>query len=555
MIEVLTPEVANRIAAGEVIDRPSSIVRELLDNALDAGSTSIDVHLSRGGLDGIRVVDDGQGMSGEDLRLCFLPHATSKVRSFDDLWRVRTLGFRGEALASVGICARLSIASREHSADAANQLVVEGGELLSMGPHHGAPGTVADVSRLFFDLPARRRFLKSAGAESGLCRAVFLDKAVAFPHVEMRLFVDGRMRDYLAVDPPRQRICGAYADLKVDLLQMLEAEGEGYRVRLGMFPPEVSRRDRRRIHVFVNSRRIQDFGLIQAVEYGFQGSLPGGLHPVAFVFVEVEPDRADFNIHPAKKEVRLRDKASIHHSISSLVSSSLRSTTRYSRADTPPVGTSDLGLSYRPAPSRAQSGLVQTLSRVPSDGDAQEPGDDLVYLGRAFGVFLVAQRGESLYLVDQHAAHERVIYERLRSRKGDMQELMFPITFEADPGQDSYLRSGAEDLDALGIRVRRQGDGVYEVTHLRADLSEVKEEDIVGFLLGDRGGKENLERKLYAMVACKSAVRDGDELDAAAARELLRAAFVLPEPRCPHGRPLWYEISREELLRRVLRIV
>ena len=289
-IRILREEVSRKIAAGEVIDRPFSIVRELLDNAIDAGASAIDVYLEAGGLSRVRVVDDGAGMGRDDLELCWKPHATSKIESEDDLLKVSSLGFRGEALSSIAVCSRLSITSATDPSEPALRLEVLGGELRGVEECPGRKGSVVDVAELFYNFPARRKFLRSVSAESSLCRSIFLDRAVAHPSIAFRLYGEGELKLSLPAAAPLERISLAYGQ-KLDSRLLVEssAEGSGFRVRIDAGRPELRRRDRKLIQVFVNRRRVAEFSLMQAVEYGFAGYVPGGWYPVAFVFVEIDP--------------------------------------------------------------------------------------------------------------------------------------------------------------------------------------------------------------------------------------------------------------------------
>jgi DNA mismatch repair protein MutL len=321
-VQILREEVSRKIAAGEVIDRPLAVVRELLDNALDAGARSVELYLEGGGLERIRVVDDGQGMSRQDLELAAQRHATSKIEHEDDLARVTTLGFRGEALASMAACARLTLTSQQEggggagspSPTGAYRLVVEGGRRLAMEPVAGLRGTTVDVAQLFYNLPARRRFLKSAASESLGCRQAFLEKALPHPSVGFRLFVDGELRLFLPAQEPRDRVAAAMG-LELQHLHLSEGKTTGARALIVAGRPELARRDRKYLHLYVNRRRIADYSLLQAAEYAFGQYVPGGSHPVAFLFLEVDPALVDFNIHPAKKEARFRNQAELRQLI------------------------------------------------------------------------------------------------------------------------------------------------------------------------------------------------------------------------------------------------
>ena len=306
-IQILREEVTRKIAAGEVIDRPFSVVRELLDNSLDAECSEITLMIEGGGLSRIRVIDHGFGLSEEDLRLCFLSHSTSKIREEEDLYRSTTLGFRGEALASIGTCARLEIVSKPSEENHANRLTVQDGKLLSLDPCQGKDGTNTEVTELFAHVPARREFLKSRSAETTMCKSIFLDKTLPFPDLSFRFFVDGSLNIFLPAQDLLNRVSTAYSSqLKPSLLHEIEVDGEGFTARVVLGGPELSRRDRKLIQVFINKRRIFTYPLVQAMEYAFSPYLPGGNFPMAFIFLEILPQLVDFNVHPAKKEARIK---------------------------------------------------------------------------------------------------------------------------------------------------------------------------------------------------------------------------------------------------------
>ena len=438
-IRVLADDTARQIAAGEVIDRPYSIVRELLDNAIDAGAANVRVEVVKGGLEQIRVVDDGAGMDEEDLRLCTLRHATSKIADHRDLARVSTLGFRGEALASIGACSVLTLTSRRKEQASAHRALVRFGRAEGVRPSAGVQGTTAEVSSLFFELPARRRFLKSRGAETALCRRTFLEKALPHPEVAFEFAVDGAQVMRMPAGSPLDRTAAA-AGLDAADFACVHGGGEGLRVAALAARPERARRDRSGIHVYLNRRRITDYGLVQAVEYGYGEFLPGGLHPVAYLFVEIDPEMVDFNVHPAKREVRLRRPGELHRAISSTLQREIRSwqsqvergaAAGESRSAAPSASFLAEAPPVLPALARlpradAEAAPPDVLSSRPEArttpgttpgtwrGRAPDPDAEVRYLGQAFHLFLVAEVGDRIYFVDQHAAHERVLYEQLR---------------------------------------------------------------------------------------------------------------------------------------------
>ncbi|HET6487241.1 MAG TPA: DNA mismatch repair endonuclease MutL [Spirochaetia bacterium] len=575
-IRILREEVSRKIAAGEVIDRPLSIVRELVDNALDAEARSIDVYLEAGGISRIRVVDDGAGMGPEDLDLCWQAHATSKIEHEDDLLRVTSLGFRGEALSSIATCSRLSIQSSPRAAGErqgpAHRLEVRAGKRLSFEPGPGRNGTTVEVTELFHDFPARRKFLRSPSAESGLCRSVFVDRAVAHPDVGMRLFVDGDLKLTLPAGGLKDRIALAYAQqLDGRLLREAGLEIEGARVRLVAGLPELRRRDRKLMQVFVNGRRIAEYALLQAVEFGFSGTVPGGWHPVAFVLLDVDPSLVDFNIHPAKKEARFRNLPEVHRLVVAAVQRMLA----------PSVSSA---ASRGQAPSEAGPGMAGGANRPPAETHGPIPlipredrpapaGDGLPirYLGQVFGVFLIFELPGRLVMLDQHAAHERLIYDRMGARAPALQEMLFPLAFDASEEEAARIEAARADLEALGIAVqpssggptggRRAGARSFEVTSLSSDFQALPAENLVELLRGV-GGVEprpgsgaDWKDHLRAGAACKLALKDGDPVDPVTARELCAGALRLAVPRCPHGRPIWHQIAEDALRKLVDRPV
>ncbi|MGA2381584.1 MAG: DNA mismatch repair endonuclease MutL [Spirochaetia bacterium] len=548
-IRILRDEVSRKIAAGEVIDRPFSIVRELLDNAIDAGALSVDVYLEGGGLSRIRVVDDGAGMDEADLALCSQPHATSKIETEDDLQHATSLGFRGEALSSIALCSRMVMVSCNDAGAPAHRLEVRGGKQVALEKALGRRGTIVDVSELFFNYPARKKFLRSASAESGLCRSIFVDRAVAHPGVSFRLFSDDQVKQSLPPAAPVERIARAYDHL-LDPRHLAEASerGEGFTVRIIAGSPELRRRDRKLLQCFVNRRRVTEFALLQAAEFGFAGYVPGGWHPAAFVFVEIDPSLVDFNIHPAKKEVRFRNLPDVHRAVVAAVRKMLEP-----RAPNPEE--------TLPRASGVASGFhgkqerpIFSLSFSPDPpGPASGAGGGIRFLGQVFGVFLVFELPGRMLVLDQHAAHERILYERLAARAPAMQEMLFPLCFDVTDEEERRLMEAREELEEIGIGLKRAGARAMEVSALAADLKPLPEADLVEMVRGVGG--ERWRHSLLATAACRLALKEGDPVDPVTARELCAQALQLTVPRCPHGRPIWHELREESLLRLVDRPV
>ncbi len=605
-IRVLPPDVAKRIAAGEVIDRPAAALRELLDNALDSGARNIVVEMQGGGIELLRVVDDGSGMGKDDLSLSILPHATSKISALDDLLSLSTLGFRGEALSSMASVARVEIVSAIRDDEAWRLDSVPDGTV-AIVPSRGSRGTHVTIRELFANFPARRKFLKRASAEASACKAVFVDKAMAFPEVAFKLSSDSRLLLALRPSGLAERVLAASLPAEAPgLYRELIANGTGFKAKIVASLPAIHRNDRRHLQVFINGRKVQDYGLAQALEYGYHGYLPGAAWPLVYAFIEVDPEYADFNIHPAKKEVRLknldeiraglirsiRDYLGAHSRIapSSAIpgtepaASSLFSVddSRKFQYASPPAATFQNAKDRFTGPQPGETAnaaegrlswaaIAEAAARIRENEpcDTQESlratthGKNTVamadasgfrYLGRALGVFLVFQTGDEVILMDQHAAHERLLYDEIMAGRAISQELLVPVVFEPESDEeDSYIATHAQELAAAGFRLAREGRA-WLLESAPALLPEAMTGAIFE-ILRSRPDPDELLRETAAQAACRAAVKDGDELDETGAVALIRAALALPEPRCPHGRPIWLKLSRDDLFRAVRRLV
>ena len=618
-VKALNPETARKIAAGEVIDRPAAVIRELLDNAIDAGSSKVQVEISGGGIERIRVTDNGCGMSREDLAICTDTHTTSKISTAEDLLSLHSLGFRGEALSSIKAVSNLEIPSTR-SGPAAWKL-----QLGKIFPARLNAGTVVQVENLFENFPARKQFLKRAAAETALCRTVFLDKALPHYTIEMRFITDGELRFLLpSTQSLRERCLAAFSFKEPETLFFeIEGNGEHFSFRIVLGSPDVVRSDKRAIMVFVNGRRITEFGLTQAIDYGGEGYFPNGGHPVAFLFLTVAPSRVDFNIHPAKKEARFQDYSAIHHAVSSAVGSFYRQHTvasllkeKYDPDLTRPLdfqrGESDgnlkqqsgiqseygnrqdgYGSAFRqiaataavpysagghiiPPPAAmgtsftdeswesisyaaATDSVAQGTAPVASEPAPymQNPPDippaDFKLLGQVAGTFIAVEKNDALYLIDQHAAHERIIFEQLQHNIGGVQELLIPYRIiTSSEEDDSFIRKHRELLCKAGFALTDEGAGVWQVTAVPARWTGT-ERDLIRDITGVRKNAGDILYQILASAACRAACKDHAILDPVTQQRIAAQAFELPEPLCPHGRPIWIVLTREELFKRVKR--
>ena len=573
-IRILPPEEARRIAAGEVIDRPSALVREFLDNAIDAGSRLIEVQIEEGGISRTEVIDDGEGMTREDLELCSLTHATSKIRCLDDLSTAATLGFRGEALAAAAAVSRLEILSSQNGTEAW-KLSVGPGEKNAplLEQSRRAKGTSVRALGLYDTIPARKRFLKRPGSEAASCRQIFNEKALAFPNIAFRFTQDGVLKAFLPPVPSlRERFIQIFLEEREGaFIHEIANGGEGFSVSVVAGGPELPRKDRRLQFVFANNRRIQDFALLQALEYGLQGWFPNGTHPLGAVFVTIDPALADFNIHPAKREARFADQGAIHHALSSALRDFSR---RYNMAAslrgeasfrTEKETDTDYLFKYS-----ARKGAENHTNQYEQNGEeltvpallAAEAAEESAvpypaaggtrFLGRLFGLFILVEKGEGLYIIDQHAAHERILYNRFIAGPVPRQELLIAIPFAAENAEDDgFLETKRDELAKLGIVIRRTRDE-WLIEALPAGW-KLSDRETVSEILNLKNAGENMAERWAATLSCHEAVKDGDFLDEKTALALAEAAFALPVRRCPHGRPIWFELSRGDLLRAVKR--
>ena len=510
-VEILAPEVSRRIAAGEVIERPASVVRELVDNSIDAGADAIDISWTGGGADLLRVHDNGCGLTRQDLELCWHSHATSKIRSLEDLDRSRTLGFRGEALSSIAAVSTLTITTARPEVESGFRMTVDQAVLKGIEPAPPVSGTTVEVRRLFANLPARRRFLSRPQAETTAIRNVLLDKAMPFPSVRFTYSSEQSP----TVLPPRDRI-GRVADVfgrvaPIQSLHEISGTGDGFSIHIVATQPEIVRRDRRYIRVFVNNRRVWEYGLVQAVEYAYQDVQHGGLFPVAAVFVDIQPELVDFNIHPAKREVRIRSAAEVHHRLVEILRSFLKAytvkTVRYDRefreesfypagpaGPTRSAGPTGPTASQPTSPQQYRQNAAerppfayqvraippltpdspQTESAPPPFPEATGTLDleharhaadaaDLHVEGTLFGTYIIAEWQDTAFLIDQHAAHERLLYNHLREHR-TTQTLLVPEEFEVTPDQSDRLLAHVEEYREIGIHFHRQDADMWQLT-------------------------------------------------------------------------------------------
>jgi DNA mismatch repair protein MutL len=565
-IRRLPSELVDRIAAGEVVERPASALKELIENALDAGAGSVTVRLSGGGIGLIEVVDDGSGMTPEDMRLALERHATSKLPT-DSIDRVTSFGFRGEALPSIASVSRLTLESRTPAADGW-QIVIDHGRKVSEGPAALPPGTRVRVEDLFEKVPARRKFLRTARSEYAAALDAVKRLAMARPDVAFTLEHDGRKILSLQLSSPPARVAALLA-------AELEKNGVGIDVvrdGLGLTGvvslPTFNRGVADQQYLFVNSRPVKDRLLVGALRAGYRDLIARDRHPIAALFLQVPLDEVDVNVHPAKTEVRFRDAAAIRGLIVGGIRAALdveshRSAAR-EQAAAPVVWTSSVTMPPAPPAGVREERALFTGIRVEPAARA-EPAVEAVQswpLGVARGqvanTYIVAEAQDGLVIVDQHAAHERLVLERLRAARSGgtvpRQDLLIPEVVELDEPDCDRLESAMPELADLGLELERFGPTSMLVRSVPAALRGPDVHRLISDLAGEiaeLGSALSLKERLdhvEATIACHGSVRAGRVLSVAEMNALLREMEVTPRSgQCNHGRPTWVKLAHSDI--------
>jgi DNA mismatch repair protein MutL len=570
----------DQIAAGEVVERPASVVKELVENALDAGADRVRVEVREGGSALVAVTDDGRGMTAADARLALERHATSKIASVDDLARIGTFGFRGEALPAIASVSRLRLRTRARGAEAGLEIEIDGGRRVAERAAGAPEGTRVEVADLFHNVPARRKFLKAPATEWGHVADWLARAALALPGVHFDVRRDDRPAvSWPAVGEPLDRIAAVLSEREAEGLVPLSAEDGALCVAGFASRPDVHRPTAAGLYLFVQRRPVRDRLLRHALLDAYRDVLPRGRFPSAVLFLDCPPEAVDVNVHPAKWEVRFAEPNAVHRLVSRAVREAL-GTRRWiavpeavepvpgppARAGAPfestllretPPEASDWIFAGRPA---APASPAEALPAAPAPPTS--PGlrfVELPLLGQILATYLLLETPDGLVLVDQHAAHERVLFERLRAawraHGVARQALLLPATVELSP--DRAARLAEADLAPLGFDVEPFGEGVVAVRAIPAELSGQDPAALlreIADLLGPGGtglrAPDAVER-LFASLACHAARRAGERLNPAEQRALLAALDAIPwAPTCPHGRPVAVPISRAEIERR-----
>ena len=575
-IKILPEDLINKIAAGEVVERPASVVKELIENSLDASATKITVEIQNAGRKLIRVSDNGSGMTKEELSLAVQRHSTAKISQLEDLFNIQTLGFRGEALPSIASVSRLEIRSSFNGNDAGNDagslLLVEGGKTLKHEDIGSPIGTTIAVKDLFFNTPARKKFLKSPATEMGHIGNIVSKYAMAFPQVAFELISDGKpLLSSPGAGSLKEAVMAVYG---IDLLkELLEAEFNFNQGRVyGLISrPTLSRIDKTYENFYVNGRYVRNFLLNRALEEGYRTLIPNNRFPVAILFVDIDPKLIDVNVHPTKREIKFLKTQEVMDAVSSSAKETLSKFSEVRSRDEGVEASLEVGSGKKKEDSidqlpisPIQTGiLTQNLTSNIKDADlvvsAIQP---LFPIYQYKDTYIICTDGEDLVLIDQHAAHERIIYDQLshKSQVSSRQSLLIPVTIELSPKEIAALQENIEYLKTLGFDLEEFGSNSYLLRAVPAVATKVSPKqlliDIISEIqnLGKSAQMEIKQESIRKLIACHGAIKAGDKLNAPEMNQLIKDLYSTQNPlTCPHGRPTMFRITEEELKKRFSR--
>lgn len=611
-IQILSDDLANQIAAGEVVERPASIVKEVVENSIDAGATRISIEIEEAGKKSIRVSDNGSGMEPEDARLAFKRHATSKIQSASDLECIQSLGFRGEALPSIASISRVRMATGTGKGRNGTEISIEGGGACQVKEIAFSQGTTIEVNQIFYNTPARQKFLKRDSTEASHITQVVQQQALAHPEIQFSLLHNGRqLLATLPTDQALYRIAELFgAELSKELIRV-ESDDGTYRIEGFISSPVYTRSNRNTQYCFINSRFIRDRVLLSATQQGYSHLLPRGQHPVLFLFMTMDPGLLDVNVHPAKAEVRFAFQQDVYRFVSHAVQDALQQNKKsftIEGDDSAPGQGRDLrpsldvpghlpasvpssgsiqGLSqtepgkgdwsrglqalYSPAPSVDRGRGVEADSRqIEFFGQKPKPVSDMVFsefqpVGQLNNSFILMQGPKGVLVVDQHVAHERVLYERFReaadNKKIEVQDLLFPLTIEFSPAEAQALSEHLESLRELGMFLEPFGKDGFLLRSVPAILKNQDQESIVREVAGRLIREEkdhtlqNKMEDIMIMMSCRNAIKVNHPMELDQIRKLMYDLEHTQMPyTCPHGRPIALLFEMNDILKKFQRI-
>lgn len=590
MINILDEGLVSHLAAGEVIDRPSSVIRECIDNSIDADASKISIECTDGGKNLIVIDDNGNGIDKEDLSVIASPHATSKIRVLDDIYNISTMGFRGEALFSLVSVGDLSIESNGYGVRFDNF------KRSNITRACKEKGTRIELKGLFSSLPARLSFLSSAQTENTRCKSLIEEKSLPFCNIEFSYSNDGKELLHFYKESETERVAHFLQSSITSQIKCVASSGDDFSIKLYYLSGDV-RRDKKKIKIYVNKRAVVDSYLTSALIHAFSRTMPGGMYPSIVIFIENSPELTDFNVHPQKRECRLRNAHDIHHAIATIFNNSffeeerrlaeMYNTDKEESAEvnntflstntsadnfekTVDIKSDDIPenpfknnntetiehdniethSTYLPdrlsAPCETSSAPVKTQQDELFENTAVP---SFTYIGQLWKEFLLYTVNDTLYIIDQHAAAERIMFDRLR-KHSDVQELLFPITLELESTISEALDKNKDMFIQKGIGLIKQEPGLWTVTSLPSCCKN-SEREILSLI--ENANDTELDQKIYAIIACHNSIRQGVYLSEKDAVSLIKDTLSLDEKVCPHGRVFTLKISKEELEKLVLR--
>jgi DNA mismatch repair protein MutL len=547
-IKVLADEVVSKIAAGEVIERPASVVKELIENSLDAGATQIAIEAQGGGVELIKVSDNGTGIPASELELAFYRYATSKIGSLDDLEKISSLGFRGEALPSIAAVAEVEISTQTSSDPIGSYMYLKKGEVVRRESRARPQGTTVTVHRLFRYFPARLKFLKSANTENSHIAHLVSQYALAFPEVKFSLILDKRPSLHTTGNGDlREVVSEIYgSELAQRMLKVEQKDGLA-KVSGLTSPPSLARSNRNYLSFFINRRWVHSPLLTRATEEAYRGLLMDGQHPITVINVSLPSQELDVNIHPAKAQIKFCHEQAVFSGVQKAIEEVLART---------PIASS------KAVPFSVSSGQWQSprmiMDNEPAFVVAQLPALELPVLrvlGQLANTYIIAEGPDGLYLIDQHAAHERILYDRILAqwsqKEVEVQGLLQPITIEFSPREEEILKASKEFLTEFGFAIEPFGNRSYLIRAIPALVARANIIEIISALLDSLASKESpnpWEEKIAQSLACHGAIRAGQQLSNEEMRELIKQLEQTKQPRtCPHGRPTMIHLNSHQL--------
>lgn len=563
-IEVLPESISKKIAAGEVVERPASVIKELIENAIDAHAQEIIVELKGGGLELIRVIDDGEGIEPEDLPLALQRFATSKIKTVDDLYAIHTLGFRGEALPSIASVSRLIITSRVAHALSGTRIVCEGGEIKTLSEIGSPVGTEVIVRDLFYNLPVKRKFLKSIRSELRYALNYFYRISLSYPSISFKMIHDDRIvEELLRAGSPRVRVEAIWGREILDHLEEIETiEGE-LRLSGWISLPSLVRGNYEGISLYVNRRYVKDRIIYKAILEAYRHHIPSGKFPFCLLFLEVPPSFVDVNVHPTKAEVKFREPERVYrlvfNTINHLLERRPELSIPFSQNKREGYEQVSFPMKKEPVPQKEIEGGVRfPLLSLKEERPLWGEEKGVRVIGQIWETYILCEDEESLVFIDQHAAHERILFEKwkkkVESRSIGSNPLLIPILLECSHEESLLLEEATEAFRTLGFELEPIGERLYAIRAI-PDLIEPEEskrwiQEILGELAFLRRGEEgrNLIETLLISLSCHSSVRGRGPLRREEMEELVKALSPFePSLTCPHGRPIFYFIPHGEL--------